>query len=64
MGGLMSMVNLQSLLNNIWSLYWARFSYKMQSRFLMLTFKVHSMYIEYVVLLHMINRLSALTLHF
>ena len=42
----------------------ARFSYKMQYRFLMLTFKVHSKYIEYVVLLHMINRLSAVTLHF
>ena len=43
---------------------WARFSYKMQSRFLTLTFKVHSKYIEYIVLLHMINILSAVTLHF
>ena len=42
----------------------ARFSYKMQSSFLTLTIKVHSKYIEYIVLLHVINRLSAVTLHF
>ena len=42
----------------------AQFSYKLQSRFLTLTFKVHSKYIECIVLLHMIKRLSAVTLHF